>query len=583
MKRGLIPLSLFLGLVQGLYAQNLLTPVWKFNAGDNSVWAWPGFDDSSWDTIVAGTVWESQGYTDYDGFAWYRQEVFIPGTWRKRAERNGGLVLKLGRIDDADVTYFNGQILGATGGLPPQYLSAYGELRAYTVPVDRIHWNAQNTIAIRVFDGGGGGGMVGYPVSLTIRGMEELVDLVPMMDREDHLFLEEGPVSFQLMMENRMNETVKGELKISATSDFGDNILELTEDVRIGAGGIREKAVELGTLSPGFYRITLSLENETESKQLVFAIGVRPEEISSPLDRPDDFEDYWRRARRELDAVDPHFRLIRQDDLCTDTREIYLLEMHSLGNVLIRGWYMRPVREGVYPAILHVQGYSSTMGPLNLYQGDDMVSLALNIRGHGNSRDDVDPGFPGYLQYHVDNKEEYVYRGAYMDCVRAVDFLCSRSEVDTSRVAVEGGSQGGALTFATAALDPQRIKLCVPHVPFLSDFRDYFRVAQWPGNEFLRYFEEHPEIPEELIYKNLSYIDIKNLAPWIKAPVRMAIGLMDRTCPPHINFAAYNQVRGPKEYIVYPEAGHGLPPEYRLGMMNYIRAQFHLDATDEKH
>lgn len=581
MKRGLTPLFLFLGLVQALHAQNLLKPVWKFNTGDNPAWAWPVFDDSSWDTIESGIAWERQGYADYDGFAWYRQEVFIPGTWRKRAERNGGLVLKLGQIDDADVTYFNGQILGATGGLPPEYLSAYGEPRAYTVPVDRIDWDAQNTIAVRVFDGGGEGGITGDPVSLTIRGMEQLVDLVPMMGREDHLFLEEGPVSFQLMMENRMNETVKGTMRITATSDFGDVVLEQTDDIRIGAGGLREKTVEMGTLPPGFYRIQLSLEGETESKQLTFAIGVRPEEIISPLDRPDDFEDYWRRARRELDAVEPQFNLIRQDDLCTDTREVYLLEMRSLGNVLIRGWYMRPVREGVYPAILHVQGYSSTMGPQSLYQGDDMVSLALNIRGHGNSRDDVDPGFPGYLQYRVDNKEEYIYRGAYMDCVRAVDFLYSRSEVDTSRVAVEGGSQGGALTFATAALDAGRINLCLPHVPFLSDFRDYFKVAGWPGNEFLSYFGEHPEIPEEVIYKNLSYIDIKNLAPWIKAPVRMAIGLMDQTCPPHINFAAYNQVRAQKEYIVYPEAGHGLPAEYRQGMMNYIRAQFHLSTPEQ--
>jgi len=580
-KRGLIPLFLFLGLTPVLDAQNLLKPVWKFNTGDNPAWAWPGFDDSAWDTIEAGTAWERKGYEDYDGFAWYRQEVFIPGTWRKRAERNGGLVLKLGQIDDADVTYFNGQILGATGGFPPEYLSAYGVPRAYTVPVDRITWNAQNTIAIRVFDGGGGGGITGDPVSLTIRGMEDLVDLVPMMARDDHLFLEEGPVSFQLMMENRMNETVKGTLAITATSDFGEILLEQTDDVRIGAGGLREKTVEMGTLPPGFYRIQLSLESETDSKQLAFAIGVRPEEIISPLDRPDDFEDYWRRARRELDAVDPQFNLIRQDGLCTDTREIYLLEMRSLGNVLIRGWYMQPVRDGVYPAILHVQGYSSTMGPQNLYQGDDMVSLALNIRGHGNSRDDVDPGFPGYLQYHVDNKEEYIFRGAYMDCVRAVDFLYSRSEVDTSRVAVEGGSQGGALTFATAALDAGRVNLCLPHVPFLSDFRDYFKVAEWPGNEFLRYFGEHPEIPEDEIYRNLSYIDIKNLAPWIKAPVRMAVGLMDRTCPPHINFAAYNQVSGQKEYIVYPEAGHGLPGEYRQEMFNYIRRQFHLNKPEE--
>ena len=71
------------------------------------------------------------------------------------------------------------------------------------------------------------------------------------------------------------------------------------------------------------------------------AIPIRPEEIVSPLDRPGDFEDYWMRARRELDAVDQQFKLIRQDDLCTATREVCLLEMKSLGNVLVRGWYMR--------------------------------------------------------------------------------------------------------------------------------------------------------------------------------------------------------------------------------------------------
>ncbi len=100
----------------------------------------------------------------YDGFAWYRQKVFIPEDLKKHAEDNGGLLLRLARIDDSDVSYFNGQILGSTGGLPPDYQSGYGDLRVYTVPVDQIIWGAQNTIAIRVYDGGGGGGIVGDPV-----------------------------------------------------------------------------------------------------------------------------------------------------------------------------------------------------------------------------------------------------------------------------------------------------------------------------------------------------------------------------------------------------------------------------------
>jgi cephalosporin-C deacetylase len=577
MRRNLITLLLIIGLIPSLQAQNLLKFEWKFKTGDNAAWAWSEYDDSAWETIEAGTDWENQGHGTYDGFAWYRQKVFIPEDLREEAAENGGLILRLARIDDSDVTYFNGQILGSTGGLPPEYESGYGDLRAYEIPMDRVGWNAQNIIAIRVYDGGGGGGIVGNPVSLTVKGMDDLLLITPLMERQDHLVLNEDPVVLNLQVENKMKKAVEGNLLVTATSDFGKVVLDVAKEVKVRSGGNKQIPLEIGRLAPGFYNVSVVLESETDNKRIDFAIGVRPEEIVSPLDRAEDFDNYWMRARHELDAVDPQYKLIRQNKLCTETREVFLVEMRSLGNVLIRGWYMRPVKEGKYPAMLHVQGYSSTKVPQNLYQGDDMVSFALNIRGHGNSQDHVNPGFPGYLQDNVDDKELYVYRGAYMDCVRAVDFLFSRSEVDTSRVAVEGGSQGGALSFATAALDNKRIDLCVPHVPFLSDFRDYFKVAGWPGGEFRQYFEEHPEISEDEIYKNLSYIDIKNLAPWIKAPVLMSIGLMDQTCPPHINFAAYNQLDVPKEYIVYPYAGHGLPGEYYNTMMEYIREQFGMD------
>jgi cephalosporin-C deacetylase-like acetyl esterase len=374
-----------------------------------------------------------------------------------------------------------------------------------------------------------------------------------------------------------MDQKLKGELKLSVLSDFGEVFPGPSKNISVKTGKSKTVQLDMGKLAPGFYNATLLVRNKVSEKRHRFAFGVRPEEIVSPLDRPDDFADYWNRAREELATVDPRFHLIRQDSLCTPKREVFILEMYSLGEVLVRAWYMRPVSEGIYPAVLHVQGYSTFMIPDWMYQGDDMVALGLNIRGHGFSQDQVNPGFPGYLQHHVDDKESYIYRGAYMDCLRAVDFLYSRKEVDTSRIAVEGGSQGGALSFATAALDTQRIDLCVPNVPFLSDFRDYFKVADWPAHEFTRYFQDHPDVSEDEIYINLSYIDIKNLAPWIKAPVLMSIGLMDETCPPHINFAAYNQLQSQKAYVVYPYAGHSLPGSYHEMKYDYIRKEFGMD------
>jgi cephalosporin-C deacetylase-like acetyl esterase len=160
-----------------------------------------------------------------------------------------------------------------------------------------------------------------------------------------------------------------------------------------------------------------------------------------------------------------------------------------------------------------------------------------------------------------------------MDCIRAVDFLCSRGEVDSRYVVVEGGSQGGALSFVTAALDNQRIKLCMPSVPFLSDFPDYFKVAYWPGNEFIAFEKKNPYFGWKRIFENLSYFDIKNLAPWVRCPVFMTIGLKDITCPPHINFAAYNQLNVPKSYFVFPESGHGLPGENAIMKYDWMKKE----------
>jgi len=54
------------------------------------------------------------------------------------------------------------------------------------------------------------------------------------------------------------------------------------------------------------------------------------------------------------------------------------------------------------------------------------------------------------------------------------------------------------------------------------------------------------------------------------------VGLRDMTCPPHINFAAYNQLKGPKEYKVYPNSGHGLPAENYNLKIDWVKKEFKL-------
>ncbi len=559
------------------FSQNLIDTHWKFRAGDSPQWSRIAFNDAQWPEIEAGTVWELQGYQILDGFAWYRKTVMIPSRLKKTAEKNGGLILDIGKMDDAGEIYWNGKKILSNGQFPPSYLTAYDKAAKTEIPASAVNWDGDNTIAVRVYDEQGNGGIYGGSVSLRVKGLDDLFHIKVKMDREDHIVTGVRDVTIPVVFTNDFPDKLEGTVEYRVKNDFGDAVTSKTENISLRSGKSYTGGLALPGLAPGFYEVNVFFSSPVDHKKYTFRFGKDPEKIVSPLDRPDDFEAYWKRAKKELAAVDPQFHMIRQDSLSTPGREVYLVEMRSLGNVLIRGWYARPRKQGIYPAILHVQGYSTNQEMSWGYPGNDMAVLVLNIRGHGNSCDDVDPGFPGYLQDHLNDPGCYIYRGAYMDCLRAVDFLFSRPEVDTTRVVVEGGSQGGALSFATAALDNERIALCVPHVPFLSDFRDYFKVASWPANEFTAYEKEHPEMSWDDIYHTLSYIDIKNLAPWIKAPVYMGVGLMDETCPTHINFAAYNQLNVPKEYVAFPWSGHGIDARWHVMKYEWIKKHLGMD------
>jgi cephalosporin-C deacetylase len=556
------------------YPQDILPTTWKFKTGDNAAWASPTFNDSDWGSISPGTVWEKQGFPGYDGYAWYRVNFSISSKFKKDAEAYGGFSLQLGKIDDVDFTYFNGELIGKTGELSPNYTTKYDEPRNYVIPASKILWDQSNTIAVRVFDYTGDGGIYSDPIQLSVLGIADKISIEPVFEQADRVFKGAKTVNLQVNVTNQFAKTIQGKLQLRLVSDFNTEIF--TQEMDITLKKNKTMLVSFGGpgVEPGFYKAFVTLSSDMVTKKASFMFGYEPEKIVSPINPQPDFANYWLRAKKELAAVEPQYKVIKIDSLCTPKRNIYLVEMRSLGNILIRGWYSVPTAPGKYPAVMQVQGYSSTIIPEYVNYGDDLIGFGLNIRGHGNSKDDVNPGFPGYLQYFLTDKELYIYRGAYMDCVRGVDFLFSRPEVDTTRVAVEGASQGGALTFATAALNNTRIRACAPQVPFLSDFKDYFQVATWPANEFVTYVEVEKKQTWEQVYYTLSYIDIKNLAPWIKAPMLMGVGLVDNVCPPHINFAAYNQVKAEKAYIVYPLSGHGLPEDFYNKKMAWIRTQF---------
>jgi len=120
-----------------------------------------------WTPVNAPGAWEQalpQKLGDYDGFAWYRCLVKIPKQWKGH-----NLTLSLGTIDDCDTTYFNGIQIGRTGSAPPNYRGASGSQRRYTVPSEKVHAGEYNMIAVRVYDGGGAGGLMASPLRLSCK------------------------------------------------------------------------------------------------------------------------------------------------------------------------------------------------------------------------------------------------------------------------------------------------------------------------------------------------------------------------------------------------------------------------------
>jgi cephalosporin-C deacetylase len=137
-----------------------------------------------------------------------------------------------------------------------------------------------------------------------------------------------------------------------------------------------------------------------------------------------------------------------------------------------------------------------------------------------------------------------------------------------------GGSQGGALTVACAALEP-RIKRVAPFYPFLSDYRRVWEMDQAKDAyaELQEYFRhsDPTHCLEEKIFETLGYIDIQYLAPRIRAEVLWGIGLMDTVCPPSSQFAAFNKITSPKTMAVYPDFGHEPLPGFNDRAFEFLR------------
>ena len=286
--------------------------------------------------------------------------------------------------------------------------------------------------------------------------------------------------------------------------------------------------------------------------------------------RPADFDEFWDRSLAEMKAIDPE-ATFTPVPFPSGVVECFDLRFTSTKGARIHAKFVRPKHtKGKIPALLKFHGLSGNNGSwtdLFAFAAEGYAVASLDSRGQGGLSEDVG-GVAGTTYTHPFIRglegppEGLLVRDLFLDTAMLARVVMGLDYVDEQRVGVFGGSQGGALSIACAALVPE-IKLCAPNFPYYADYKRVWEMDLDKGaydglRYYFRWFDPAHEREDE-IFEKLGYIDIQFLAPRIRAKVLMATCLMDTTCPPSTQFAAYNKMTCEKSVVFYPDYAHEEP------------------------
>lgn len=338
--------------------------------------------------------------------------------------------------------------------------------------------------------------------------------------------------------------------------------------------------IEAGTMKvPGFYRLAVTAEVNGKKYSNLATVGFDPEQIKPAAANPDDFLQFWNNAKSDLAKIPMDARMTLLPERSTEKVNVYHVNIQNfrIGSRLY-GILCVPKKPGKYPALLRVPGAG-----IRPYNGDvataekGVITLEIGIHGVPLIMDPIVytnlslGALSGYQAFNLEDRDRYYFKRVYMGCVRANDFLTSLPEFDGNTLGVTGGSQGGALSIITAALDP-RVKFLGAFYPALSDLTGFMigRAGGWP-HLFNKDNVNTGSTPDKV--KTTGYYDVVNFARQLKVPGMYSWGFNDVTCPPTSMYAAYNVITAPKSLFLAVETGHWTYPEQRENVNNWLDMQ----------
>lgn len=301
--------------------------------------------------------------------------------------------------------------------------------------------------------------------------------------------------------------------------------------------------------------------------------------------RPPEFDEYWERAISEMRGTDPAVQMERSEFQVPGT-ECFDLYFRGVRGGRVHAQLMRPTDlDAPRPTVLQFHGYSGSAGDWShklLYRALGFNVIAMDCRGQGGSSWDAGGVIGNTYHGHIirgldDEPDNLLFRQIFLDTAELAAVAMAMDEVDESRVAAVGGSQGGGLALACAALE-QRVRAVVPQVPFLCDYQRVWEMdlAKRAYQELTDYFRRFDPLHarEDAVFARLGFIDVQHLAERIQGSVLFGTGLMDEVCPPSSQFGAYNKIVAPKEMMVYPDFGHEALPGFQDRAVQFLLDAF---------